>query len=150
MSPKILRREITLFLVLFLQYIYAKEIFISNESPFDGNGTQINPYNTLINGFNNSKNEKNLTIMIISNLNEYKIDETFEIISVDLKIISLSNYAILKFQKKGYFYMDGNTSLVFENISFKTDENFSLAMTFFINNCFCLVFNVKSAYLSFK
>lgn len=135
--------ETLLFIVLISKTISPKEIFVSNENPLEGNGTQINPYKNLINGLNISQNEENLSIIILSNSYEYNIDEMVEIISMNLKIICLSPYATLKFQKDGYFYVDGNSSLVFENISFKIKENFSFSIAILIKNCFRLALNVN-------
>lgn len=132
---------VNFFVFSWLEKAKSKEIFLQmNNDNLDKNISSSN--NEFFNIIKESQNESNLIITLLDSINEYVLDAALEIL-FNFKIRGLINSAKIKFKKYGFFMINGNSSVNFENITFIIEKNYYVPYVLFVKKSFELNIEVK-------
>jgi len=105
------------FLLTFFKKVQSIDIYVSSIAQNNGNGTNLNPYSSLVSALNASYSDTTLIIHIMSNNNSYVVNSELNV-ALNLEVIyeQGGTNAIMDFSNQGSINVIGAYSVVIKNM----------------------------------
>ena len=95
--------------------VTSLNIYVSNLQEVQGDGSQLNPFQTILESLSVPGVNDILNLLILTKQEPYLLNSSITL-NFDLSISSIEGLAVLDFYQNGSLHVDGNYSLSFENM----------------------------------